>query len=131
MLKNSTKNDAHYLNELIDSNNIEQLNNFISSHSIDYFFNIKLDENKDLTLFHKIIFNNNNIMFYSTLQNFLSRQKQNKENLNKLLTLLSLKDIDGNLPIHFAAYKGNLDIIIELIKLGIDYNIKNYSGLNE
>ena len=132
MLSNSisTKNDAHYLNELIDSNNIEQLNNFISSHSIDYFFNIKLDKNKDLTLFHKIIFNNNNIMFYSTLQNFLSRQKQNKENLNKLLTLLSLKDIDGNLPIHFAAYKGNLDIIIELIKLGIDYKIKNYSGLN-
>ena len=126
----STNNEAHYLNDLIDSNNIDQLNKFISSHPTDYFFNLKLDEEKDLSLFHKIIFNNNNIMFYSILQNFLSRQKQNNESFDKLNTLLSQRDIDGNLPIHFAAYKGNIDIIIELIKLGIDYNVKNYSGLN-
>ena len=47
-----------------------------------------------------------------------------------LTKLLSLPDKDGNTPMLFAAYKGNLDIIIKLIDLGVKYDVRNKAGLD-
>ena len=44
--------------------------------------------------------------------------------------LLNLQDLDGNTAIHYAAYRGNLDIVNLLIKHGADFKKKNNSGLN-
>ena len=66
--------------------------------------------------------------FFSVLQTFL-KLTQNAPPHYSLKNLLTLKDQDGNTPLHFAAYRGNIDIINELIKRGCDIEIKNNSGL--
>ena len=55
--------------------------------------------------------------------------KKNQSIEFSIKNLLSLTDLDGNTPLHFAAYRGNIDIISELIKQGCDYKKQNNSGL--
>ena len=140
----------------------------IDSHPIRYYFNLKLDDTNELTLFHKIILLNLTSMFNSTVDYFSnkfkeevgifnskssnspinSRESNNNPNVClyqleekktndtdeigelSLIKLLSLKDKDGNTPMLFAAYKGNIDIIKKLIEIGIKYDIKNKAGLD-
>ena len=147
----------------------------VDSHPIRYFFNLKLDEANELSLFHKVILLEQNTMFNSLVESFSnkfkeeinirisnnsnnsnnsnsnSRDSNSNSNQNKniclyqledkktndtednelnLIKLLSLKDKDGNSPILFAAYKGNIEIISKLISLGVNYNCKNNAGLD-
>ena len=62
----------------------------------------------------------------------LEEKKTNdsEENEMTLVKLLSLKDKDGNTPMLFAAYKGNIEIIAKLIELGVKYDVKNRAGLD-
>ena len=62
----------------------------------------------------------------------LEEKKTNdsEENEMTLVKLLSLKDKDGNTPMLFAAYKGNIGIISKLIELGVKYDVKNRAGLD-
>ena len=127
---------------------------------------MKLDDIAELTIFHKIILLNKNDLFYSLLDYFTKKFKEelssnsskgsnspnntrdNNQNLifqleeersttfgdeNSELTLVklfSIKDKDGNTPLLFAAYRGNIEIISTLIDLGVKYDIKNKSGLD-
>ena len=134
------------------------------SHPIRYFFNLKLDDINELSLFHKIILLENNPMFNSLLDFFSNKFKEEigqitskdsnspKDSINSklyfyqfeekktsdtdypneltLTKLLSLQDKDGNTPMLFAAYKGNLEIIIKLIDLGVKYDVRNKAGLD-
>ena len=136
----------------------------IDAHPIRFFFNLKLDEVNELSLFHKIILLDNTSMFNSAINFFtnkfkeetgfnnfknsplnsresnpnpniclfLEEKKTSDSEYNELTLekLLSLKDKDGNTPILFAAYKGNIEIIIKLIELGVKYDIKNKAGLD-
>ena len=48
----------------------------IDSHPIRYYFNLKLDDTNELTLFHKIILLNLTSMFNSTLDYFSNKFKE-------------------------------------------------------
>ena len=136
------------------------------SHPIRYFFNIKLDEKNELTIFHKIILLEHTLMFKRAIEFFKnkfkdevifnnsngSRSSNNKVEREKiprmffqleekktndteyhelnLVKLLSLRDKNGNTPILFAAYKGNITIIEQLIEIGVKYDTKNHAGLD-
>ena len=133
----------------------------IDSHPIRFYFNLKLDDSNELSLFHKIILLDQTQMFHSSIQFFTEKFKEETMNTSKspnnniesnpnvylyqleekvtmdseeneltLVKLLSLKDKDGNTPMLFAAYKGNLEIIIKMIELGVKYDIKNKAGLD-
>ena len=137
----------------------------IDSHPIRYYFNLKLDDKNELTLFHKIILFNLTPMFNSTLEFFSNKFKEElginnsksnsqvnsresnpnvcfyqledkktidteESNELSLIKLLSLKDKDGNTPMLFAAYKGNIEIIMKLIEIGVKYDTKNNAGLD-
>ena len=139
----------------------------IDSHPIRYYFNLKLDDVNELSLFHKIILLGQTSMFNSLIEFFSHKFKEElrssvSKNSNSppssrdsnnpniclyqfeekktsdtddsneltLVKLLSLKDKDGNTPILFAAYKGNIEIISKLIELGVKYDIKNNAGLD-
>lgn len=67
-------------------------------------------------------------MFYSILQAMITKISSS-DTTYSLKRLLCQADIDGNTPIHFAAYRGNIQIIAELIKQGCDYTVKNNTGL--
>jgi ankyrin repeat protein len=142
----------------------------VDSHPLRYFFNLKLDDANELSLFHKVILLGENKMFNSLIEFFSNKFKEeininnsnnsNNSNSNSrdsnstqkkniclyqledkktndtednelnLIKLLSLKDKDGNSPMLFAAYKGNIEIISKLISLGVNYNCKNNAGLD-
>lgn len=135
-------------------------------HPVRYFFNLKLDDLNELSLFHKIILLDNSSMFNSLIDFFSNKFKEelgqitskdsispkDSRDINSKLSLyqfeekktsdteypneltltklLSLQDKDGNTPMLFAAYKGNLDIIMKLIDLGVKYDIRNKAGLD-
>lgn len=134
----------------------------IDERPIKYFFNLKLDNNNKLTLFHKIILLDLNKMFQKVIKKFQAKFAEfprNKKDISResndggnnkivvsleekstfdneeisemsLVSLLSMKDREGNTPILFAAFRGNLNIIKELINLGVSYESKNKAGLN-
>jgi len=70
---------------------------------------------------------NKNICLYQLED---KRTNDTEDNELNLIKLLSLKDKDGNTPMLFAAYKGNIEIISKLISLGVNYNCKNNAGLD-
>ena len=133
----------------------------LDSHPLRFFFNLKLDDSNELSLFHKIILLDQISMFNSSIEFFSNKFKEenintsksvinsrgsncsdniyqleekkttdSEENEKTLVRLLSLKDKDGNTPMLFAAYKGNIEIIQKLIELGVKHDIKNNAGLN-
>ena len=139
----------------------------LDSHPIRYFFNIKLDDINELSIFHKIILLGRTLMFQRAVEFFTNKfrdeinnnsdgsrtsnhrfsgEKKNSkvlfkleekrtndtESLNELtlVKLLSIKDKDGNTPMLFAAYRGNIAIIEQLIDIGVKYNTKNNAGLD-
>ena len=139
----------------------------LDSHPIRYFFNIKLDDINELSIFHKIILLERTLMFQRAVEFFTNKfrdeinnnsdgsrtsnhrfsgEKKNSkvlfkleekrtndtESLNELtlVKLLSIKDKDGNTPMLFAAYRGNIAIIEQLIDIGVKYNTKNNAGLD-
>ena len=154
-----TYKEIEEFNRVINDNNIESLKEMIESHPLRYFFNLKLDK-KEFTLFHKIIIYDQITMFNSLLEifknkfqeekgneitkhknsinsNVISQNEEEKKSTDseemddiKFSKLLSLEDKEGNTPILFAAYKGQLNIITKMIELGVNANIKNKAGLN-
>ena len=119
--------DALKLRDYLEENNEQLINSFIDTHDSQFFLKAKLDEEKKISLFHKIAFSDMTIIFYSVLQKLTSKFGKD----NQIITqLLSLEDIDGNTPLLFASFRGNIEIIKELINQGVDYKKKNNSGLN-
>lgn len=70
---------------------------------------------------------NPNVCFYQLEEKKTTDTESNELSLIKLLSLI---DKDGNTPILFAAYKGNMEIITKIIEIGVKYDIKNKSGLD-
>ena len=138
-----TYKEIEEFNRAINDNNIELLKEMIESHPLRYFFNLKLDK-KEFTLFHKIIIYDQITMFNSLLEifknkfqeekgievtkhknsinsNVISQNEEEKKSTDseemddiKFSKLLSLEDKEGNTPILFAAYKGQLNIITKM-----------------
>ena len=57
-----------------------------------------------------------------------TKKEETPESL--LVQILSLKDEGGNSPILYASFRGNLKLIIKLIKIGVSYKDKNNAGIN-
>ena len=97
--------DALKLRDYLDENNEQLINQFIDTHDENFFLKAKLDEDKKISLFHKIAFSDMTLIFYSVLQKFISKFG----NKNSILPqLFSMEDIDGNTPLLFAAFRGNI-----------------------
>ena len=134
-----------YLSEN-NNDNIDNILNFIDEHSFNYFLNFKLDchykaNSKESVIkvffIHKLILLELIETTDKIIDKFIEKVNQEKdENIleedpkNKLIKLLSLKDEVGNSPILYAAFKGNLKLIIKFIEIGVDYKDRNYAGLN-
>lgn len=154
-----THEEIVMFNKKLHENNSNFLCKMIEEHSLKYFFNLKLDEGNKLTLFHKIILLDLTKLFHLAIEKFKIKfknypgrgkdLKENAEGLNKILisldekstidneeydmslvSLLSMKDREGNTPILFAAFRGNLEIVKELVDLGVNYENRNRAGLN-
>ena len=104
-----------------DSNN---LINFIKSLSETEIYDLRLTPKK-LTLIDQIILS----CSYSTYEKLFSILKY-KFRINKINTYLNIQDLDGNTPLLYAAYRGNLKIIQNLINNGSLLNCTSKSGLN-
>ena len=79
----------------------------------------------------KLTNNNENIENNNKLNSITSTENSINNSIDQsLIKLLSLKDEGGNTPILYAAFKGNLKLLIKLIELGVNYNEKNNAGLN-
>jgi len=104
-----------------DSNN---LINFIKSLSETEIYDLRLTPKK-LTLIDQIILS----CSYSTYEKLFSILKY-KFRINKINTYLNIQDLDGNTPLLYAAYRGNLKIIQNLINNGSLLSCTSKSGLN-
>lgn len=131
---------------MINDNNIDLLNEMINSHPLRYFFNLKLDKNEFSLFHKIIIFEQKRMfysvleLFKNRFSLEINKEKSyinnsiNSINSNsfydeekkstdseyideiKISRLLSMKDKDGNTPILFAAYKGNVGFINQIIR---------------
>ena len=72
-------------------------------------------------------FADNYQVLFSVMNKIINKESSKEYTLKNLL---NLQDLDGNTAIHYAAYRGNMDIVKLLIKYGADYQKKNNSGLN-
>lgn len=124
MWSNTSNSISGRVIRYIDNSNIKEINNFVKSESIEELFNLKLGEN-NMTIVHKIVISNNYLLLNGVLA-VLEKKIQKK----KLSSFLNTPDDEGNIPLHYAAFKGNLDIISLLISYGSNYNIKSGKGLN-
>lgn len=55
------------------------------------------------------------------------KQKLTPEQLSELI---NTQDEEGNSVLHYASFKGNFDILLELIANGADIDMRNYMGLS-
>ena len=130
----------------ISDKNTDSILNMISQHPLKYFYNLKLEDRYGLNLFHIIILMDLTQMFNKVTEILIQRfndEKKNKENglvennsskdensKMSLVDLLSIPDKEGNSPILYAAFRGNIDIVNSLINLGVSYEVKNFAGLD-
>jgi ankyrin repeat protein len=82
-------------------------------------------DDKNNNSIHRICFINSNTIFSIALEHI----KKNKQSQD-IKSLINNKNSSGFTPLHYACYKGNLEIIIKLINLGADIYLKNNKGLN-
>ena len=124
----------------ISDKNIDSIINMISLHPLKYFYNLKLEDRYGLNIFHIIILMDLTEIFEKVSEVFMKRfdeEKKIKENgiVNNsknisFVDLLSIADKEGNSPILYASFRGNIDIINLLIKYGVSYETKNFAGLD-
>ena len=129
-------------NDALSDKNTNEILKQIDIHSIPYFFNLKLNDKYGLTLFHYIILLDLTEMFHKITEKFIykfreesdflkqKKLKEKDENDYTLINLLSKTDKEGNTPMLYAAFRGNIDIIKILIDLGVSYEKKNFAGLD-
>ena len=152
-VRNNTSNNNSYLEskdlpkedeilcieKYLSDNNIDDMLNFIDEHSFNYFLHLLLEchyrsNNSErmikLYLLHKMILLDLYEMINMAINKFSEKVKTEDSEENLLIKLLSLKDDGGNSPILYAAFRGNLQLIIKLIDLGVSYQDKNKAGLN-
>jgi palmitoyltransferase len=118
--------EENYLHSLFENIENDYLNlfNFINSLSENEIYELRLSPKK-LTLIDQIILS----CPYSIFEKSISILKH-KFRINKINTYLNIQDIDGNTPLLFAAYRGNLKIIQNLINNGSLVDCVSKNGLN-
>ena len=118
--------EERYLNSLFENldNDYSNLINFIKSLSENEIYELRLTPKK-LTLIDQIILT----CSYSIYEKLFSILKH-KFRINQINTYLNIPDLDGNTPLLYAAYRGNLKIIQNLINNGSLLNCTSKSGLN-
>ena len=118
--------EEKYLYSLFENIENDYLNliNFIKSLSETEIYELRFTPKK-LTLIDQIILS----CSYSIYEKLFTILKH-KFRINKINTYLNIQDLDGNTPLLYAAYRGNLKIIQNLINNGSLLNCTSKSGLN-
>ena len=118
--------EERYLNSLFENldNDYSNLLNFIKSLSENEIYELRLTPKK-LTLIDQIILS----CSYSIYEKLFSILKY-KFRIHKINTFLNIQDLDGNTPLLYAAYRGNLKIIQNLINNGSIIDCTSKNGLN-
>ena len=135
----------------ISDKNTETILKMISLHPLKYFYNLQLDERYGLNFFHILILMDLTEMFIKVVEIFQKRFNDEEKKINgmlknnitnennfpkeekkeiSLVDLLSVPDKEGNTPILYAAFRGNIEIISLLINFGVNYEKKNFAGLD-
>ncbi|CAD8203286.1 unnamed protein product [Paramecium octaurelia] len=85
-------------------------------------------DHKKYTLLHLAAYNNN----LDTVKMLINHvKKQHKHNCQSILTeWVNQQTEDGFVAFHFAAYRGNLEMIHEFEKCGANLDIRNAQGMN-
>ena len=109
------------LQNLISQKNESEIIKFLDINPTYNLFS-PIDE-KNNNCFHRICFLNATSIFYL----FLTHIKSSKENISELI---NIQNSSGFTPLHYSCYKGNMQIIKELINLGSNISLKNKKGLN-
>ena len=109
------------IQNLISEKNESEIIKFLDINPLYNLFS-PIDE-KNNNCFHRICFLNSTSIFYL----FLTHIKNSKENISELI---NIQNASGFTPLHYSCYKGNMQIIKELINLGSNISLKNKKGLN-
>ena len=117
------ENLKHEITSLINDKKETELTNFLTENPKFNLFE-PIDDKNNNSL-HRICFINSESIFSIALNHI----KKNKESQD-IKTLINNKNVSGFTPLHYACYKGNLEIINQLINLGADIYLKNNKGLN-
>ena len=92
----STNREVEEFTLAITENRTEMLLNMIDSHPIRYFFNLRLDGESELTLFHKIILFDDISMFNSVLELFKTKFKEEYGSNNSKVLNSSIGSRESN-----------------------------------
>lgn len=127
---NDKKNDSEKKGEvddlldLINNGREEKIDKMLKNDSSYEIWNIRDKENDNSTLLHISVYKNN---FTITLTLIKYIENNKKEKLKKFIN--TQNDL-GITALHFASFKGNVNIIKLLIKYGADYTILTKRKLN-
>ena len=127
----------HFFNLIIEKKNHLSLFHKLIIFDLTDMFIITVDKfvdkiNIKTSLQKEVLKNNINSNNTKILISLEEKPSYDTEDNNKttLVNLLSLIDKEGNIPMLFASYQGNIKIIDDLIELGAKYDYVNNSGLN-
>jgi palmitoyltransferase len=131
--KNISTNSLLLINKNLQENS-DKFFKYISEENIDacklYFEDIKYQawnfiDSDGFNPLHKSV----NINSLELTEKIIKISKNNL-NLNQFNDFINKKSNNGFTPLHYASLKGNMKIIILLIKNGANINLKNNTGLN-
>ncbi|CAD8104874.1 unnamed protein product [Paramecium sonneborni] len=134
--RNKTKSHTHglieskgaeqYLIKVIQNNDLSEIQNLLDeAENINIYTII---DHKKYTLLHLAAYNNN----LDTVKLLINHvKKQHKHKCTSILTeWVNLQTEDGFVAFHFAAYRGNIEMIQEFEKCGANLYIRNAQGMN-
>ncbi|CAD8090952.1 unnamed protein product [Paramecium primaurelia] len=121
-----SKGAEQYLIKVIQNNDLAEISNLLDeAENINIYTII---DHKKYTLLHLAAYNNN----LDTVKLLINHvKKQHKHKYMKILTeWVNQQTEDGFVAFHFAAYRGNIEMINEFEKCGANLYIRNAQGMN-
>ncbi|CAD8186278.1 unnamed protein product [Paramecium octaurelia] len=108
---------------LAQSNDLEQFSNLLTSRPLDLS---AIQNSKGFTVLHYACFNNS----YQMCEIIINHQERRENNSLNMENFINSATIDKYTPLHFAAYRGNLQILTLLKLKGAILKATNKQGLN-
>ncbi|CAK59282.1 unnamed protein product (macronuclear) [Paramecium tetraurelia] len=121
-----SKGAEQYLIKVIQNNDLSEIQNLLDeAESINIY---TITDHKKYTLLHLAAYNNN----LDTVRLLINHvKKQHKHKCASILTeWVNQQTEDGFVAFHFAAYRGNIEMILEFEKCGANLYIRNAQGMN-
>ncbi|CAD8089631.1 unnamed protein product [Paramecium primaurelia] len=121
-----SKGAEQYLIKVIQNNDLSEIQNLLDeAENINIY---TITDHKKYTLLHLAAYNNN----LDTVKLLINHvKKQHKHKCMSILTeWVNQQTEDGFVAFHFAAYRGNIEMILEFEKCGANLFIRNAQGMN-